>query len=81
MGGLYHASSGVPDGILAGMLLIGIEIILGLAVGIVLAFAIAGAVRENLEGARKHGNTVLPFLHIAWIASIAFFGLHGFTLF
>jgi hypothetical protein len=35
----------------------------------------------HLVEAAEHENRVLPMLHIAWVASIAFFALHGFRFF
>lgn len=46
---------------------------LGLAFGILLALGVWGLLFGHLVGARKHENTLLPYLHIAWIlTTIAF---------
>jgi uncharacterized membrane protein len=42
---------------------------------------VVGLVRMHLVEAAEHENRVLPMLHIAWVASIAFFALHGFRFF
>lgn len=55
----------------------------GLAVPLVFlfAFSIAHLLRNVLHQAAQHGNTALPALHVALIATVSFFALHGFWLF
>lgn len=52
-----------------------------LASGVLLALSIAGMMRMYLQEAAEHENRVLPMLHVVWVASIAFFALHGFRFF
>jgi hypothetical protein len=49
--------------------------------GVLLAISIAGLIRMHLQEAAEHENRVLPMLHVVWVASIAFFALHGFRFF
>lgn len=63
------------------MPLIWITLPLAVISGALLALCIAGGIRDYLIEAAEHENRVLPMLHIAWIASIAFFAIHGFRIF
>ncbi len=79
MGRLYHGRSPPPeaDAIVAAMAL-GIALALGAFVALLLAVAIGGLLYENLAGAHKHENTLLPFLHLFVIGCVIFFFVHGF---
>ncbi len=63
------------------MPLVWITLPLALISGVLLALGIAGAIRDHLREAAEHENRVLPMLHVAWVAGIAFFALHGFRFF
>ncbi len=45
----------------------------GLILGLLLAAATGGILYQNLVGAVKHGNPLLPALHLFWIATIVGF--------
>jgi len=45
----------------------------GLILGLLLAAATGGILYQNLAGAVKHENPLLPALHLFWIATIVGF--------
>lgn len=56
-------------------------LLFGIVAGGLFAFAFAGAIREHIHEAHKHGNKLLPALHASWIVTVVVFALHGFVLF